>query len=773
MLEFNYDFAYETRGGSTPQGKQRVWFSSHPKDFPLFFRAISRDILERHNCAIWYDNEYTVSEDLLLQRLKLMRLFVIPVTFRFLSQPSRARDVELRFAVEHHIPILPLIQEPGLDDLFRKTFGDLHFLNKLDCDRTAIRYEDKLTRFLSAVLFEDDLIHRIRCEFDTRIFLSYRKKDREDAQKLMKLIHSYDFCRDIAIWYDEFLIPGEEFNDAIRNALMESELFVMVVTQNLVKESNYVMTDEYPLTQAVDPPKPVLPVQMLDTDLDALTTKYPGIPPCVNGEDTVQLSDALLQIFQRRNIPLQQRISDPEHNFLMGLAYLGGIEVERDPERAVHLICSAAEAGMIEAMQKLVTMYRYGQIVSRSFETAIQWQEKIVTLLQRLFDNSAEHAYASDLIYALQDLGHLQAEQRNFFAARDAYYRALTLSTLLPCQRSTAELKCQISDSYNMLGELAYLSGQSSEAVQYFEQALNIQRDISAQWYDSTTDYSHIEPNEENAARLELAKQIFEFVQKMRFQIGNDSVPIEYRRKQMISYGNLGKIAADRKDWKKAYEYFHLSYIIASENLNERNTVSEKQDLCSVCSNIGFVLWAQGDVENAAIHYKQAVTLAKEAAAEDNSISAKRVWADSCMSIGYFAQKTNKLSSAEYFLRCALQSYLDIMKELPTPETAHALSDSFHHMGNQACLMKQFEDSCHYFQKELELLMCLYQAEPSTDYWKKRMLTVKDMLSKLAHYMQKPGLISRWEIFQLAQSSFEQPAKRSIWEKITDFFRCL
>ena len=47
-----------------------------------------------------------------------------------------------------------------------------------------------------------------------------------------------------AIWYDEFLIPGENFNEAIEVALKKSGLFALAVTPNLVNEENYVMSTE-------------------------------------------------------------------------------------------------------------------------------------------------------------------------------------------------------------------------------------------------------------------------------------------------------------------------------------------------------------------------------------------------------------------------------------------------------------------------------------------------------------------------------------------------
>lgn len=92
----------------------------------------------------------------------------------------------------------------------------------------------------------------------------------------MRLIHKNKFCRDIAIWYDEFLKPGENFNDSIKEALQKSNLFVLAVTPNLVNETNYIMTTEYPMAQQEG--KPILPVELVTTDHKELAEKYEGIP---------------------------------------------------------------------------------------------------------------------------------------------------------------------------------------------------------------------------------------------------------------------------------------------------------------------------------------------------------------------------------------------------------------------------------------------------------------------------------------------------------------
>ena len=56
------------------------------------------------------------------------------------------------------------------------------------------------------------------------------------------------------------------------------------------------------------------------------------------------------------------------------MAYLGGIDVEVDHRRALLLIEGVAEGGLVEAMEKLVNMYRNGEGVEQNYRTAIEWQ---------------------------------------------------------------------------------------------------------------------------------------------------------------------------------------------------------------------------------------------------------------------------------------------------------------------------------------------------------------------------------------------------------------
>lgn len=369
MIKLNY----KTRCNTSPQGKPRVYFCCHPEDFERYFEMVSDEILAKQDCAIWFCDNLFVRDDDFFMDLKQMQLFVMPVTTNLLTTENETLNIEFKFAVENHIPVLPLMQESGLDNLFNKKCGDLQFLDKYSNDSTAISYDDKLQKYLESVLIGNELAEKIRAAFDAYVFLSYRKKDRRYAQELMRLIHKNDFCRDIAIWYDEFLTPGENFNDSIKEALQKSGLFVLTVTPNLVNEPNYIMTTEYPMARQEG--KPILPAELVPTDRDKLSEKYVDIPNPTNAYNDVELSEALLESIKRMNI--KENDISPEHNFFIGLAYLGGVDVEVDRERALELITMSAEEDLPEAMLKLIAMYTDGIGVERDSNAVQKWSKRL------------------------------------------------------------------------------------------------------------------------------------------------------------------------------------------------------------------------------------------------------------------------------------------------------------------------------------------------------------------------------------------------------------
>ena len=371
---------YISKEKNSPHGKPRVYFTCHPNDFDRCFTKICNDIFKTHDCTVYYpddlnlginDPDYDID-------LGSMNLFVVPVTNTLLSTPNRAMDEDFPFAKKMHIPILPILLENGLDELYSRPdrFGELQYLNPNSMDTTEIAYANKLKRYLESVLISDEMAARVRAAFDAYIFLSYRKKDRRYANELMHIIHSSPACRDIAIWFDEFLTPGESFKENIDKILSDSKLFALLVTPHLLEEPNgkpnFVMGMEYPA--AHDTGMEIVPAEMVYTDNGLLREKFSGIPDCLDIRDEISRA-RLLETISR--YAKKENNKDPRHNFLIGLAYLSGIDVEVNRERALELITGAAKADLPEAMVRLISMYTDGDGVSPDKNEMLNWSRRL------------------------------------------------------------------------------------------------------------------------------------------------------------------------------------------------------------------------------------------------------------------------------------------------------------------------------------------------------------------------------------------------------------
>lgn len=143
---------------------------------------------------------------------------------------------------------------------------------------------------------------------------------------------------------------------------------------------------------------------MAKTDLAELERRFEQIPPCVHPEDTA-FADALRAMLSE--IAATENDSHPEHNYLIGLAYLDGIDVEVDAERGVALITSAAENGLPEAMERLFYMYREGYKVARNYRMALEWAERLSALYTEKYVREHPHTLTvlQNLAVTYGDLG--------------------------------------------------------------------------------------------------------------------------------------------------------------------------------------------------------------------------------------------------------------------------------------------------------------------------------------------------------------------------------
>ena len=387
----------ETKDKGRPNRRRKVYFTCHPEDFNNCFEIIYRHIFKVLDCAIYYtqDMNSDYSDAIWNDDLAEMTLFLIPITKKLFQSDNRAMLLDIPFARENHIQILPFMMEDGLGDLFENSFGKVEYLSPLRKDTTEIAFEEKLKKCLGYLFFDDNLIKALPSVFRARIFLSYRKKDRVYANQLIKMIHEDPRFYDVAIWYDEYLTPGEAYNREIEEELIKDDIFMLLVTNNLFEDSNYVLATEYPKAKELG--KKILPIEMEQTDVKTLQMLFEGVPESISVEEKEKIYEELNNYLEIID-PTSETDDDTTINFYIGMVYLLGIDVEKNNELAVKLITGEAEKDYLPAVELLCDMYSCGIGVDMDYQECIKWQEKDIELIKKDGDSD------SDLLQKQKDL---------------------------------------------------------------------------------------------------------------------------------------------------------------------------------------------------------------------------------------------------------------------------------------------------------------------------------------------------------------------------------
>ena len=451
--------SYLTHSNSMHTDMPKIFCACHPKDAQLL-PDICNDLLTALDCMVFYYPEGAEPDAEQAETdLQYMNLFVPIISAKAIFQECFVSNHVFRIAEKYGIPVLPIMLEAGLEEDFDKRFGNIQCLlkNGNAVDATSLPYEEKLKNSLISILNTDIDRQKLRNAFDASIFLSYRKKDRASAQELIRIIHEDETCRNISIWYDEFLIPGEDFNDNIRSELEQSSVFVMVVTPHVTEENNYIQIVEYPL--AVSLGKTVIPCELIETPVSRVTECYPGIHSTIPAVNAEEVHKTIIDSINKMGIRPAE--STAEKEYLMGISYLNGIGTEKNPEIARQLILSAAQAGEPNAMRRAAVMYQYGLAVERNIDTAIEWQRKLITYLEERSDKNDDETikWCREVI----NLAELLGISKNYMEAYDTYSRIPIYARNEKYKNNSAFLHVS-AESYELKAKLYRSQGWSSQA---------------------------------------------------------------------------------------------------------------------------------------------------------------------------------------------------------------------------------------------------------------------------------------------------------------------
>ncbi len=691
----------DTRGQGDARGKPRVYLTCHPEDADTALPKVCTDLLRHANCAVWHDAEMTAPYDIqeLEACLDEMQLMVLAVTSKFLYTENRAKDVALKYALRQHIPVLPILLESGLSREFnRVTDTKIQVVNRCVSDSTATPYDEVLDTYLKSVLVGDELAEKVRDAFDAYVFLSYRKKDRRHAQRLMHLIHENRQFRDIAIWYDEFLVPGERYDAAIRAAFEKSSLFALAVTPNLLEPKNYVLREEYPMARDRRRRKgdlEIVPVELYETERgDARTerlkmeTVYRDIPPIQDEHQPREMNAALLEALRR--ISKKENDGSARHRFFIGLAYLCGIDVEVNRERAMTLLESAATdpEPCCDATEKLVDMYRNGDGVARDMDKAIEWQRRLCAQYQAEYEKGHspdEHlGFGTRYFRALMGLSDLLREAGRLTGAVSFAKLALMVAGELTDEVGKREVQRDTAVICNRLGGLLRARGEHDRAEEFYRRALDINARLAREMgtararRDLSVSQERLGDVYRHRKDLDRAEAMYLEARALREALAGADDSSRARRDLSAIRTKLGNVRRARADYDGAAEDFRAALALDKVLSEELMTWQARDDYAVSLVKLGDVQRARGACREAVALQREAVAIFEKNAAETGSVQYRKNLASGLEKLAKAWDGLGERAEAVGCLERAVALREALLRDFPSHTARHELATTLY-----------------------------------------------------------------------------------------------
>lgn len=656
--------------GESPLGKPKIFLSCCAADFDQYSEKIFKQLFDICDCAVYYylpnDN---ISLDEHLFNLSRMNLIVIPVTAELLYTSNRTMDCDVMYAKEHNIPILPLVQEDKLEHAYENLLGHLHFLRDDSGNITSMSYKEKLERFLQTVLIKNDIMDEIHNTFRANIFLSYRQKDRAHALKLMSLIHENELLQDVAIWYDEFLTPGVDYDKNILEILKNSDLFLLAITPSILEIPNYVMDIEYPEANHTIP---IIPVELVQTDISKLKKFYPDIAVPVNGYDKSALSQALLKALEGK-LSIN---SDPRHDFLMGMAYFQGVGVEKNYQKAIELLEAAAKKNVAEAAEKLATIYSVENTASADYDKAKFWINQFISIRKAHFETRNDEDSTYEYYLSLSVAAYICEMNFDYATAQD-YYRQIIYVACKLCSEFDAS-RMFLVESYQNISRILETQEDFSQAQLYRKKAVESALYLYENNRNMKVRYCLIDCYSAAAYNNRTLGYIKEAIDYTEKAIEILEIVVKARNDQKLFFdliSHYDDLADDYRQFgyrRKANQYAKK----ATQTMKKHPVILKSADENTLLE-IARYYFKRGKFNRAIEPMEKAVCLTKSRLEEKKTIDVRRLLGCQYSMFGVLWEAKRRPEKAREYYLLSFEIFRDLAEEFPHAQFQYDLVDAY------------------------------------------------------------------------------------------------
>jgi tetratricopeptide (TPR) repeat protein len=356
-----------------------------------------------------------------------------------------------------------------------------------------------------------------------------------------------------------------------------------LLEKNYAGNDNYVVAEEYPY--ALKHGKTIVAVEAEPLDRDRFNRTFPqGVSHYITIDDMEEVFGKLLPTFDTAYLQ-----DDNARCYLLGMAFMKGIMVERDVARAVELLELAAGKFNVNALKKLSQFF----ISISEFGRALHWL-KLQSSVVILRDNDA---LAGAKTY--EQLGFAYFELGDIANALEAYKDALNIYLQV-----YGKWHKNIADVYSHLSAV-YIKKRNSDldnafnddnpdldtAVEYAKKAIDIRERLSID-QDPTT-YINCGDALSNANKHDEALDWFQKAINLLEQRHGE----EYVR-TAAAYMFVGRTYIDLKDFEKAEKYIDKAYRIQNK-LTGPNSIYT----LSTLNQRAFLYQKKGDYQKALNDY--------------------------------------------------------------------------------------------------------------------------------------------------------------------------
>jgi len=267
-------------------------------------------------------------------------------------------------------------------------------------------------------------------------------------------------------------------------------------------------------------------------------------------EENYQISHALIHTYARKNLAPSSRIlaglAEHYNNFIkkqtsLGLAGYALLDSQRDHILAVQLACY--EAGLWEAVGAITWA------IEDYLDLQGHWTERIAVIQAGLNAARSDKAQYDEAAF-LNLLGLAYNALGESRKAIEFYEQALAISKEIGDQQGEGAVPGNLGNAYRDLGE-------TRKAIEYFEQILKLHREIGDRWNEGK-DLNNLGIAYADLGEFRKAIEYYEQDLAIAREIGD-------RRGEGAVLGNLGIAYSHLGETRKAIEYYGLRLTIARE----------------------------------------------------------------------------------------------------------------------------------------------------------------------------------------------------------------